>query len=633
MEDEPMGRPEDGPRDPGPIAGEEAERWRDALRAALSGPALRRSARGRELLSYLVGETLAGRRERITGTTIAQDVLGRDASFDGEGDAIVRVQMRRLRVQLGEDHGAEALGDAPRIVVPKGAYRPELRDPPAAGAEPPEAEGALGFAEAPAPPLAPPPQEANPEEKPEEGPKEARGPRRDRLLLGGLAVVLMGLLAFLAGDVADLLAGGPDPAAIALDDPPLATSAEVDLEAIADYPIVGVLPFNNFTGDPSNDVFETGLQLQLASDLQRFGVIRATALEARPEAGDPSPARYLVGGTLLDIEDTADVFVFLTDVEAGYSVLSRRIREPEASAGEPGDYYTTLQRISLAVTGRIAGGQGEIERAETARIAPGQGIEGEAGLEAFRCVALAQSFLRTRTVDDHRRASSCISQRLAYDPQEAVLTAYRAMLAFYALPEMGLMDTRALTAATSDVEAIRTLARRAVSMDPGSDVAHAIRGSILNALGERREAIASLNRAVDLNPGNPTIHALLGLALAGEERWEEAEISAQTAIAISAEPQPFYYVPAFLGALMEDDVGTAIAAAAEVGRTTAPWAATVQLVGAQLAGETAQVERLRPHVKEYADRHRGDALAGLRRFVPSDAAMAEMEERLSAAGL
>ena len=42
------------------------------------------------LLRYVVEETLAGRRDRIKAFSIAQDVFGRDASFDQQRDPIVR---------------------------------------------------------------------------------------------------------------------------------------------------------------------------------------------------------------------------------------------------------------------------------------------------------------------------------------------------------------------------------------------------------------------------------------------------------------------------------------------------------------------------------------------------------------
>ena len=624
-----------------PIPEEERTPWRRALEAALLGPALRRSARSREILTYLVGETLAGRRDRITGTTIAQDVRGRDASFDGEGDAIVRVQMRRLRMQLAEDYGAEALGTAPRIVVPKGAYRPELAPPPETARDPrPAPAGGFAGAPAPAPEPAPPPAEprAAGSDAPDEAPRD-RGARRERFLTIAVALLVLAVVVMQADELASLLgrgdpgfdvASGPPPA-----EPPASTSTPATYQhaaaappSPARYPKVAVLPFRNLTGDPANDVFRAGLQFQIASDLQRFGTIRAFGLDAPELRGGPLPARYYIGGTILDADGEVDVFVFLTDAETGRALLTRRIREPHAQTGEEGDYYTVLSRLSRAVSGQIAGEHGGIEQAEEVRAIADEALDDERGMEGFRCVALSQSFFRSRAVDDHRRALDCVDERLDEDPQDALLTAYKAMIVFHSLPDMGLMDTRALSWTPTPEEAL-SLASRAVSLDPGSDSAHAIRGAILNAFGEREEAIASLRRAAHLNPGNPTIFGLLALALTGDERWGEAREAAEQAIALSAMPQPFYYIPAFLGALMEGDRGEAMVAAAEVARTPAPWAPTVELIAADLAGEMRQVEALAPEVRAYAEEHDGDPLAGLRRWVPSERGMAELEARLA----
>lgn len=635
-----MGRPSDHKGDGTPIPAAEAARWHGALRAALSGPALRRSARSRQLLTYLVEETLAGRRGRITGTTIAQDVLGRDASFDGEGDAIVRVQMRRLRVQLAEDHGAEELGAAPRIVVPKGAYRPELADPPA-GQDAPRPEGAaLGFAEAPAPPPSPrPPSEAatEPEDGAPEGPDGTRTRTRNSLVVAALAALAVcgGTLATLAPRLVDGLSDAP-PSSAAVDvaaTPTVPPAGDEGPPEVAEqFPSIAVLPFRNNSGDAANDVFETGLQFQIASDLQRFGTVKAFALEAPEMRGGPPPARYYIAGTILKNAEEIDVFVFLTNAETGRSVLSRRIREPGAKAGEDGDYYTVLSRLSRAVSGHMAGDYGGIVEAEELRAIASAGLDGERGLDGFRCVALSQAFLGSRSVDDYRRARDCIGTHLDEHGEDGLLMAYKAMLAFHSLPEMGLMDTRSLAWVFTEQETL-ALARRAVSLAPGSDAAHAIRGSILNAFGQTQEAVISLRRAADLNPGNPTIHGLLALALVADDRWEEAGAVAEDAIAISARPQPFFYIPAFLSALMADDRDAALTAAAEVARTPAPWAPTIALVAAELAGRTAEVAVLREEVRIYAEEHGGDALAGLRRWVPSERGMAALEAHLQAAGL
>ena len=58
------------------------------------------SARLRQLLSYLVEEALDGRAGLIKAITIAQDVYGRDDTFDSRTDAVVRTEVGRLRRKL-----------------------------------------------------------------------------------------------------------------------------------------------------------------------------------------------------------------------------------------------------------------------------------------------------------------------------------------------------------------------------------------------------------------------------------------------------------------------------------------------------------------------------------------------------
>ena len=53
--------------------------------------------RMRNLLEYVVAETLAGHARTLKGYTIATDVFRRDEDFDATRDPVVRVQASRLR--------------------------------------------------------------------------------------------------------------------------------------------------------------------------------------------------------------------------------------------------------------------------------------------------------------------------------------------------------------------------------------------------------------------------------------------------------------------------------------------------------------------------------------------------------
>ena len=93
---------------------------RRQLDRILASPSFEATARLRAFLAYVVGETLAGRGDRIKAVTIAQDVFGRDASFDAHSDPIVRVEASHLRRALEHYDLTSGTGDPVGIEIPKG---------------------------------------------------------------------------------------------------------------------------------------------------------------------------------------------------------------------------------------------------------------------------------------------------------------------------------------------------------------------------------------------------------------------------------------------------------------------------------------------------------------------------------
>ncbi len=155
------------------------------MRLVLASAEFEASPKLSELLYYLVTETLAGNSERLKGYTIGVDVFDRQHDFDQGVDAIVRVQMGRLRKLLKSYYDNSGATDPIRILLIAGRYAPrfelatgeelsdeELGEPYSAG----------GFV---APPL--PPEE--------EGPGGILGTRKGRTLVLGLVLLLLAGLA------------------------------------------------------------------------------------------------------------------------------------------------------------------------------------------------------------------------------------------------------------------------------------------------------------------------------------------------------------------------------------------------------------------------------------------------------
>lgn len=99
---------------------------RAALDRVLESEDFRVSPRMVELLVYIVEQTLEGRQSRLKAFSIANEVFGRDESFDAGQDPLVRVQASRLRKALERYYLTAGKGDPVQINVPKGGYAAEF---------------------------------------------------------------------------------------------------------------------------------------------------------------------------------------------------------------------------------------------------------------------------------------------------------------------------------------------------------------------------------------------------------------------------------------------------------------------------------------------------------------------------
>lgn len=106
-------------------AGAEWEKLvREQLDRILAAETFRQVDRLRRFLSFVVLESLAGRRDGLKEYVVGIQVFGKEASFDPRSDPVVRVQARRLRARLVKYYTEEGQGDEILIELPKGGYAP-----------------------------------------------------------------------------------------------------------------------------------------------------------------------------------------------------------------------------------------------------------------------------------------------------------------------------------------------------------------------------------------------------------------------------------------------------------------------------------------------------------------------------
>ena len=85
----------------------------------------------------------------------------------------------------------------------------------------------------------------------------------------------------------------------------------------------------------------------------------------------------------------------------------------------------------------------------------------------------------------------------------------------------------------------RTLAARALELDPNSSDAHSALGNIAFQFDlDRRRAEEEFGKATNLNPSNVTAHRFFGLLLVALNRFDDAKDEGRRVTALVQEPAP-----------------------------------------------------------------------------------------------
>jgi hypothetical protein len=108
---------------------EDLEKLQQHFKEVVEGAAFKGSQRGRQFLTYVLEQTIAGRYGDLKERTIGVDLFGRSPSYDTGEDAIVRVTASDVRKRLLAHYVKYGSASEFRINLPSGHYVPEiLRD-------------------------------------------------------------------------------------------------------------------------------------------------------------------------------------------------------------------------------------------------------------------------------------------------------------------------------------------------------------------------------------------------------------------------------------------------------------------------------------------------------------------------
>jgi adenylate cyclase len=101
---------------------------RRQLGRVLASAGFSKNMRLSQFLRFVVERHLEGRERELKESVIGVEVFGRKPGFDPKVDGIVRTEAIRLRARLDKYYAAEGSTDPLVIELPKGGYRPIIRE-------------------------------------------------------------------------------------------------------------------------------------------------------------------------------------------------------------------------------------------------------------------------------------------------------------------------------------------------------------------------------------------------------------------------------------------------------------------------------------------------------------------------
>ncbi len=474
--------------------------------------------RMKQLLRYLVSETLAGRAGQLKGYTIAIEVFGRSEEFDPALDAIVRVQAGHLRAKLREYYDGEGSSDSFRFELPKGGYAIRIE----------ATQRRSPFAEQDVPSTA----------------------GRSALKMPTLGPIVEG-----AGT-----GEFPRPA------------------PIEDKPSLAVLPFVNWSSDPEQDYFADGITEDLTTELSRlsglFVISRHSAFvykgvaKSAAEISAELGVRYLLEGSVRKAGTRVRISAQLADAASGAHVWAERYDREIEDIFAVQDEVT--QRIISVLQVKLPLGEAPWPRsAEVGNIEAYDALL--RGLERFWL------FTRESTEDARIHFTRAIELEPSYAAGHAWLAralVFRWIMTWdptcqtleraYEHARLSVDLDSGLPLAHSVLGWVQLWRRqadssiaaglRAVSLDPNNADAYLFLSYALVAVGRADESLRYIEKGIRLNPHPSAVYqTALGLSYFALEEYDKAIAAFRRGIEVTDVFIPNHYYLCIIYTLLDRD--------------------------------------------------------------------------------
>lgn len=510
------------------------------LETLLTAPDFVSAPKMRELLRYLVTATLNGEGDRLKGYSIGVDVFGRGESFDPATDAIVRVQIGRLRKLLTAYYKVDSPDRTVNIVVPKGSYAIEFQT----------IESADDNA----------------------GPTTARTmPRR------WMGLKIAPTFSWVCAFVTLAIVAG----AIGVVVHHFSKHHYEIASARPSGPVIYVAQYRALGDDQLSRRLRDGLQFELIDRLSRFrdlwvlGLDTVYGHQATETSTDYYGADFILSGSVQIDETSIRVTSQLSQGSNGAVVWSNVSNGTTENAA---DIFQIQSEIASEVAAFIGQPLGVVHQQMKAELDVTRGI----AMGDYLCLVDFFAYSLEKSAEEHSKIRNCLEDITRRSPRYSA--AWAALSWMYGDEERYGFNRKADS--ERPLMRARNAAEIAVESNPMSAMAHQYLAIALYSLGDDAGFRVAAERSLELNPNNSETLAGMGWSFIVLDNSMRGKALVEKAIELNPGHPPWYHGGLAIFALENDQPVDAIEHAAEYAKEGGTFANMLLVAAYRLNNET-----------------------------------------------
>jgi adenylate cyclase len=302
---------------------------------------------------------------------------------------------------------------------------------------------------------------------------------------------------------------------------------------LPDKPSIAVLPFNNMSGDPSQEYFSDGLTEQIISGLSKvrnlFVIARNSSFAYKDrsisvkQVAQELGVKYILEGSVQKAGERVRITAQLIDATTDYHMWS------ESYDRVLSDIFAFQDEITMNL---ISSMEVNLTSGEQARLWRGKGTT---SIKAYDMFQRGLEYFYRFNEKDNKLAQKFLYEAISIDNSFSIAYAYLG-LAFTDVLFYGWSDSP-----IESFEQVEKYTEKALALDESLDLAHILLSQIHLFKRQYDESLKEGERAVELNPNGAVAHLNLGYALCCSGKTEAGIKLLERAFRLNPIPLPHYY--------------------------------------------------------------------------------------------